>query len=112
MITITTPFEALMKAIEMLGGQSAMARLCELKQPSVWKWTRSSKRIPAEYVLRVEAATGVSRHDLRPDIYPRDHSASPTDAEPSDDCEPILTGLDLACQSNRMPAFDRRPEAA
>lgn len=25
-----------------------------------------------EHVLTVEAATGVSRHDLRPDIYPRD----------------------------------------
>ena len=28
--------------------------------------------MPAEYVLRTEAATGVSRHDLRPDIYPRE----------------------------------------
>lgn len=33
---------------------------------------QSSKRVPAEYVLKIEAATGVSRHDLRPDIYPRE----------------------------------------
>ncbi len=26
--------------------------------------------MPAEFVLKAEAATGVSRHDLRPDIYP------------------------------------------
>lgn len=34
------------------------------------KWER--KRVPAERVLEVERATGISRHDLRPDIYPRD----------------------------------------
>jgi DNA-binding transcriptional regulator YdaS (Cro superfamily) len=28
------------------------------------------KRVLAERVLAVEAATGVSRHTLRPDIYP------------------------------------------
>lgn len=33
---------------------------------------QSSKRVPAEHVLRIEAATGVSRHSLRPDIYPVD----------------------------------------
>lgn len=33
----------------------------------------SSKQLPAEYVLRAERFYGVSRHDLRPDIYPRDH---------------------------------------
>ncbi|KNH02633.1 hypothetical protein J121_417 [Qipengyuania citrea LAMA 915] len=33
---------------------------------------QSGKRLPAEYVLRVEAATDISRHDLRPDIYPRE----------------------------------------
>ncbi|QOV95419.1 helix-turn-helix domain-containing protein [Novosphingobium sp. ES2-1] len=37
---------------------------------SVWKWVQSSKRMPAEFVLKAEAATGVSRHVLRPDIYP------------------------------------------
>lgn len=29
-----------------------------------------SRRVPAEFVLKVEALTGVSRHELRPDIYP------------------------------------------
>jgi hypothetical protein len=28
------------------------------------------KSLPAEHVLAVEAATGISRHELRPDIYP------------------------------------------
>jgi hypothetical protein len=32
----------------------------------------NKNRIPAEYVLAVEAATGVSRYELRPDIYPQE----------------------------------------
>jgi DNA-binding transcriptional regulator YdaS (Cro superfamily) len=30
------------------------------------------ERVPAERVLAIEAATGVPRHELRPDIYPPD----------------------------------------
>jgi DNA-binding transcriptional regulator YdaS (Cro superfamily) len=65
-----TPFEALQTALDQAGGQSGLARICEVSQPAVWKWLQSTKRLPAEYVLRVEAATGISRHYLRPDIYP------------------------------------------
>ena len=65
-----TPFEALQLAVEEAGSQSELARICEITQPAVWKWLQSTKRVPAEYVLRIEAATGVSRHHLRPDIYP------------------------------------------
>lgn len=65
-----------------IGSQSAMARLCGIGQPAVWKWLQSSKRIPAEYVLSVEAATGVSRHHLRPDIYPEDTAPLVAKSEP------------------------------
>ncbi|RVU03910.1 hypothetical protein EOE18_13705 [Novosphingobium umbonatum] len=65
-----TPYEALCQATERLKSQAALARLCNVTQPVAWRWLQSSKRLPAEYVLRVEAATGVSRHHLRPDIYP------------------------------------------
>ncbi|HEX2794685.1 MAG TPA: helix-turn-helix domain-containing protein [Croceicoccus sp.] len=72
-----SPFEALEKAVELAGGQSALARVCDVAQPSVWKWLQSSKRLPAEHVLAVEAETGISRHDLRPDIYPRNYPPAP-----------------------------------
>lgn len=72
-----TPFEALMAAINLARSQSAFARICGVAQPTVWKWVQSSKRLPAEFVLRVEAATGVPRHHLRPDIYPADLGPSP-----------------------------------
>ncbi|MGE4324132.1 MAG: transcriptional regulator [Sphingobium sp.] len=73
-----TPFEALQRAVEILGSQSALARICGVSQTAVWKWLQSSKRLPAEHVLRVEAATGVSRHWLRPDIYPVDLPPAPS----------------------------------
>lgn len=54
-----------------MGSQSAMARLLDISQAAVWKWLDEKSVLPAEHVLKVEAATGVPRHDLRPDIYPR-----------------------------------------
>ncbi|WP_373489974.1 transcriptional regulator [Parasphingorhabdus sp.] len=65
---------ALKRAIEKAGSQAEMARLCGNSQPAVWQWLKRGNVLPAEYVLRVEAATGVSRHDLRPDIYPVEES--------------------------------------
>lgn len=65
-----TPFEALVAAVDKAGTQQAMADICGVSQTAVWKWLQSSKRLPAEHVLKAEAATGVSRHHLRPDIYP------------------------------------------
>lgn len=63
---------ALQRAIALVGGQAAMGRLLGVSQPSVWAWQRKGKPLPAEHVLAVEEATGISRHDLRPDIYPRE----------------------------------------
>lgn len=67
-----SPNEALRRAVAALGGQSAMARLLGISQPSVWYWVDKGKALPPEHVLAVEDATGISRHDLRPDIYPRE----------------------------------------
>lgn len=69
-----TPLE---EAIEKAGGQSAMARVCGVTQPTVWGWINTGRKIlPAEYVLAVEGATGLSRHVLRPDLYPREDAAA------------------------------------
>jgi DNA-binding transcriptional regulator YdaS (Cro superfamily) len=73
-----TPYEALQRAVEATGSQVAFGRICDVSQAAVWKWLQSSKRLPAEYVLRVEAATGISRHWLRPDIYPHDCPPAPS----------------------------------
>lgn len=68
-----TPLE---RAVDKVGGQSAFARLHGVSQPSVWAWIKQHKPLPAEYVLETEKVTGISRHELRPDIYPRDEQAA------------------------------------
>lgn len=64
------------KAISVAGGQCALARLLGLRQSHIWNWLHRECRIPAERVLDVERITGVSRCDLRPDLYPRDEQAA------------------------------------
>lgn len=63
-------YEALKQAVEKAGGQAALARAVGISQPSVWHWLHRSRRIPAEFVVAVEAATGIDRRTLRPDLYP------------------------------------------
>jgi len=77
MVADTTPFEALQAAVNKAGSQSELARLVGISSTAVWKWVQSSKRVPPEFVLAVEEATGISRHDLRPDIYPADLPPGP-----------------------------------
>jgi TorA maturation chaperone TorD/DNA-binding transcriptional regulator YdaS (Cro superfamily) len=53
------------EAIRVAGGVGALARKIGISQPSVSNWLR----VPAERVIAVEAATGVNRAMLRPDLY-------------------------------------------
>lgn len=63
--------ESLKRACEIAGGQKPLADLIGTTQSQVWYWlTRSKKGVPAEYVLAIETATGVSREELRPDLWP------------------------------------------
>ncbi|MBA6142313.1 helix-turn-helix domain-containing protein [Pseudomonas juntendi] len=57
------------RAAKVAGGQSALARILKVTPQAVQKMCASG-RVPAERVLEIEKATGVSRHELRPDIYP------------------------------------------
>jgi TorA maturation chaperone TorD len=66
---------ALELAIERAGGQSALARAIGKSQGHVWHWVKVAKRAPAEAVLAIETATGVSRSELRPDVYPTSNTA-------------------------------------
>lgn len=62
--------EILRQATEKAGGVSKLARLIGIRHNAFYVW----KRIPAERVLDIERVTGISRHRLRPDIYPIFHS--------------------------------------
>ena len=85
--TLDTP---LAESVRKVGSQSAFARLVGKSQSSVHTLMREGKPLWAEAVLKIEAATGVSRHRLRPDIYGAaavDESAAsaprPTNREPT-----------------------------
>ncbi len=67
-------YQALLRALHKraLSGESVasisdLARALDLTRQAVSRWSR----VPPKHVLKVEELTGVSRHTLRPDIYPR-----------------------------------------
>ncbi len=63
---------ALERAIEKAGSQSALARAIggKTKQQHVSYWLRESKGVvPPTYCEAIELATGVPRHELRPDLW-------------------------------------------
>lgn len=53
------------RAAEKAGGVVALARELGIKHTAMYSWNR----VPAERVLDIERVTGISRHDLRPDIF-------------------------------------------
>jgi TorA maturation chaperone TorD/DNA-binding transcriptional regulator YdaS (Cro superfamily) len=78
---------ALEKAIAIVGGQTQLARLLDVKQANVWHWLKKAERVPGEYVLAIEKATGgeITRHDLRPDLYPDTQAADAVPVIPEED---------------------------
>jgi TorA maturation chaperone TorD len=66
----------LARAIDKAGGVAELARKIGIAQPSVSNWNR----VPAQRVIAVEAATGISRRELRPDLYDGSEGAIPNPA--------------------------------
>lgn len=55
----------LVKAIEAAGSATALAAKLGISQVAVTCW----RNVPAARVVEVEIVTGVSRRELRPDLY-------------------------------------------
>lgn len=77
--------EALQRAVDAAGGQAKLARMLNetaphkppVSQALIWDWLNRAERVAtAERVLDIEKVTGVSRHELRPDLYPREGRAA------------------------------------
>jgi TorA maturation chaperone TorD len=66
----------LSEAIRAAGGVGELARQIGISQQSISNWVA----VPAERVVAVEAATGVDRAELRPDLY---------GAKPADDLDEV-----------------------
>ena len=64
-----------------LKSQVGVARAVGVTPQAVSDVLRRNKRVPAEWCLALERATdgAVSRHDLRPDLYPTDTIAEKRD---------------------------------
>lgn len=75
--------EHLERAIALAGGQAPLARKLtdltgrEYKQGHVWAWLNRYE-LPPEVVIPIESVVGgeVTRHQLRPDIYPVEDGAA------------------------------------
>lgn len=70
------------RAASILGSQAALASALGVSNMAVVQWKK--RGVPAVRVLAIERATGgrVTRHDLRPDLYPQEHDATAGDGMP------------------------------
>ncbi|WP_443026933.1 YdaS family helix-turn-helix protein [Sphingomonas sp. LB2R24] len=70
----TDPHLALLAAISLAGSQGRLAEICGCTPPNIWQLVRRGSALPGRFVLAVEKGTGLSRHVLRPDLYPIEHT--------------------------------------
>lgn len=65
---------AVRRALELVGSGTVLARVLGVTPTLVYAWANGRKRVAAKRVLAIEEATSymVSRHDIRPDLYPRE----------------------------------------
>lgn len=61
---------AFRRAIEAAGGIPAMARIVDRTPANLYSLVSRERPCPPGLVLKAEKGSGVSRHELRPDIYP------------------------------------------
>lgn len=61
---------AFCRARDAVGGVPALARIVERTPANLYSLFMRGRPCPPDLVLKAEAGTGVSRHDLRPDLYP------------------------------------------
>lgn len=66
---MSTETQALERAIEAAGGTPyKLAQAVRQSKATVYNWVKAG-RVSIEGARDVEEATGISRHDLRPDIF-------------------------------------------
>lgn len=51
------------------GGQAALARELGISPQAVNQWVTGRRPVPVRWALQIERLTGISRYDLRPDVF-------------------------------------------
>lgn len=65
---------ALRRAIEIVGSQAKLAEKIDTAQSTVWYWlNKKDGKVPYNFCARVAKATSnrVTKHELRPDLFPK-----------------------------------------
>ena len=60
---------AIGKAVDVAGGQAALARMLGVSRSTVNSWVKRRNRVTAETAKKIEVITGIKREDLRPDLF-------------------------------------------
>ena len=60
--------QAMVVACSSVGGHAALARAIGRTEETVSDWVNGNSLVDPELVVEIERITGVSRHDLRPDL--------------------------------------------
>jgi DNA-binding transcriptional regulator YdaS (Cro superfamily) len=60
--------QAMAVACSSVGGQPALARAIGRSEQAVSDWASGKSLVDPELVVEIERITGVSRHELRPDL--------------------------------------------
>ena len=60
---------AIGKAVDVAGGQAALARMLGVSRSTVNSWVKKRNRVTAETAKKIEVITGIKREDLRPDLF-------------------------------------------
>ena len=60
--------QAMANACGSVGGQAALARAIGRPEETVADWANVKSLVDPELVVEIERITGVSRHELRPDL--------------------------------------------
>ena len=69
--------------VDAAGGASALAAALKVFPSAISKWKRM-RHVPHERVLAVEKITGISRHAMRPDLWPEPEHSAAADASNAD----------------------------
>jgi len=57
------------RAVEKIGTQAEFAKATGFAPAFVWQWVNNKRPVPAKHCIAIELATGITRYELRPDVF-------------------------------------------